>query len=271
MDATIAIGLDDVEAAPSVVAIGFFDGVHRGHQSLIARTLKIASERDARAVVVTFDRHPMEVVNPGARPPLLMTLEQRLAALAAQDVDLVVALPFDDSLRHLSPMDFVDHVLAGPLQATHVVVGANFRFGPVQALERNKGFGIDAALSSLTKLKREFGDAISWADLITLAGSIALESHHAAHMPFCPGRTDAHHYPGDEALVYAGAGIVRGSKAAAEREEVRSKMRNFVSLLPAAAPLAASPFSSLPNPNALFCSVLLEELRGAAQRARAVD
>ena len=65
---------------------------------------------------------------------------------------------------------------------------------------------------------------------------------------------------GDEALVYAGAGIVRGSKAAAEREEVRSKMRNFVSLLPAAAPLAASPFSSLPNPNALFCSVLLEEL-----------
>jgi riboflavin kinase/FMN adenylyltransferase len=129
MDATIAIGLDDVEAAPSVVAIGFFDGVHRGHQSLIARTLKIASERDARAVVVTFDRHPMEVVNPGARPPLLMTLEQRLAALAAQDVDLVVALPFDDSLRHLSPMDFVDHVLAGPMQATHVVVGANFRFG----------------------------------------------------------------------------------------------------------------------------------------------
>ena len=129
MDAQIAVGLDDVEPAPSVVAIGFFDGVHRGHQSLIARAHKAAATHGCRAVVVTFDRHPMEVVNPGARPPLLMTLEQRLRALAGQGVDLVVALPFDDDLRHLPPAEFVDHVLAGPLQARHVVVGANFRFG----------------------------------------------------------------------------------------------------------------------------------------------
>lgn len=129
MDAQIALGLNQVETAPSVVAIGFFDGVHRGHQSLIARALKVASERGVRAVVVTFDRHPMEVVNPGARPPLLMTLPQRLRALASHDVDVVVALPFDDNLRHLSPEAFVDHVLAGPLRATHVVVGSNFRFG----------------------------------------------------------------------------------------------------------------------------------------------
>ncbi len=129
MDAQIAVGLDDVEPAPSVVAIGFFDGVHRGHQSLIARAGKAAATHGVRTVVVTFDRHPMEVVNPGARPPLLMTLEQRLRTLAECDLDLVVALPFDDDLRHLSPTDFIDHVLAGPLQARHVVIGANFRFG----------------------------------------------------------------------------------------------------------------------------------------------
>jgi riboflavin kinase/FMN adenylyltransferase len=111
------------------VAIGFFDGVHRGHQSLISRGVRAAQATDVRAVVVTFDRHPLEVVNPGARPPLLMTLDQRLRSLAATDVDLVVALPFDDSLRHLSPVEFIEHVLAGPLQARHVVVGANFRFG----------------------------------------------------------------------------------------------------------------------------------------------
>jgi riboflavin kinase/FMN adenylyltransferase len=125
----IAMGLDSVDPAPSAVAIGFFDGVHRGHQSLIARAVRHAQAHDARTVVVTFDRHPVEVVNPGARPPLLMTLDQRLRTLAEQDVDLVVALPFDDSLRHRSPASFVEHVLAGPLQARHVVVGANFRFG----------------------------------------------------------------------------------------------------------------------------------------------
>lgn len=129
MDGRIEIGLGAVAPAPSIVAIGFFDGVHRGHQSLISRAVRAAHSRGLRSVVVTFDRHPLEVVNPGARPPLLMTLDQRLRALAALDIDLVVALPFDDSLRHLPPTDFVDHVLAGPLQARHVVVGANFRFG----------------------------------------------------------------------------------------------------------------------------------------------
>lgn len=129
MNSTIAIGLGSVEPAPSVVAIGFFDGVHRGHQSLILRASKTAHDRGVRSVVITFDRHPLEVVNPGARPPLLMTLDQRLRALAAQPVDLVVAVPFDDDLRHLSASDFVQHVLAGPVQAQHVVVGGNFRFG----------------------------------------------------------------------------------------------------------------------------------------------
>jgi riboflavin kinase / FMN adenylyltransferase len=125
----VVVGLEPVDGAPSAVAIGFFDGVHRGHQSLIARAVRHAHANALRAVVVTFDRHPLEVVDPGARPPLLMTLDQRLRTLAEQDVDLVVALPFDDSLRHRPPAEFVEHVLAGPLQARHVVVGANFRFG----------------------------------------------------------------------------------------------------------------------------------------------
>lgn len=125
----ITFGLDAVEPAPSAVVVGFFDGVHRGHQSLVSRALRAAQRRDVRSVVVTFDRHPLEVVNPGARPRLLMTLDQRLRAIADLDVDLVIALPFDDRLRHLEPDAFVEHVLAGPLQATHVVVGSNFRFG----------------------------------------------------------------------------------------------------------------------------------------------
>lgn len=129
MSGRIVFGLDEVGAAPSVVSIGFFDGVHRGHQTIIKRAVRVAEQRGLRSVVVTFDRHPMEVVAPGSEPRMLMTRARRAQALAEQGVDLVVVLPFTDELRHFSAEEFVDHVLAGPLAAQHVVVGANFRFG----------------------------------------------------------------------------------------------------------------------------------------------
>lgn len=137
----IVQGLGELGPAPSVVAIGFFDGVHLGHQSIVGRAVGVAAERGVRSVVVTFDRHPMEVVKPGSQPPLLMTLPRRARTLAAQTlttgpgaaagqgVDVVVVLPFDDTLRHASPAAFTDSVLTGPLQAVGVVVGANFRYG----------------------------------------------------------------------------------------------------------------------------------------------
>ena len=128
-DERIAQGLDGVAPEPSVVCIGFFDGVHRGHQTIIKRAARHGEESGLRSVVVTFDRHPQEVVNPGSQPKLLMTLGRRARALAEQGVDLVVVMPFDDGLRHLPPEGFVDHVLVEPLQAQRVVVGANFRFG----------------------------------------------------------------------------------------------------------------------------------------------
>ena len=125
----IAQGLNDVAPEPSVVSIGFFDGVHRGHQTIISRAVRSAGERNLRSVVVTFDRHPMEVVNPGSQPKLLMTLPRRAQTLAEQGVDLVVVMPFDDDLRHLTPEGFIERVLVEPLQAQKVIVGANFRFG----------------------------------------------------------------------------------------------------------------------------------------------
>ena len=125
----IVTGLEGVEPAPSVVCIGFFDGVHRGHQTIIKRAARVAEQAGLRSVVVTFDRHPMEVVNPGSQPKLLMSLKRRARALSEQGVDLVVVVPFDDGLRHLAPEGFVDHVLVEPLQARRVIVGGNFRFG----------------------------------------------------------------------------------------------------------------------------------------------
>ena len=142
----IRYGLDDVGPAPSAVSVGFFDGVHRGHQAIIRRALERGRDSGIRSVVVTFDRHPMEVVRPGSQPPLLMTAERRARVLAGLGVDLVVVLPFDDELRHLSPEDFVDRVLAGPLGARFVVVGANFRFG-------HKAAGDVAALADLGRAR----------------------------------------------------------------------------------------------------------------------
>lgn len=129
MAARIVTGLEGVDTAPSVVTIGLFDGVHRGHRAIIGRAVSHAAEAGLRSVVVTFDRHPMEVIRPGSQPKLLMTLGRRVETLAAQDVDLVVVIGFDDEVRHLTPEAFVDQILAGPLQARHVVVGSNFRFG----------------------------------------------------------------------------------------------------------------------------------------------
>lgn len=158
----IRIGLDDVPPADSVVVIGFFDGVHRGHQTIIARAVRRAREQGIRSVVATFDRHPMEVVNPGARPPLLMSLPRRLQTLAEQDVDLVVALPFDDEVRHWSPRAFIAGVLAGPLQARHVVVGANFRFGHKAAGD----------VATLAEVGPEFGFTSEGVTLLDLDGTV---------------------------------------------------------------------------------------------------
>lgn len=128
MAGRVVSGLGSVQPDPSVVSMGLFDGVHRGHQAIIRRTVDQAGEAGVRSAVLTFDRHPMEVIRPGSQPSLLMTLARRADTLAEQGVDLVVVIEFDDELRHLSPEGFVDRTLAGPLQARHVVVGSNFRF-----------------------------------------------------------------------------------------------------------------------------------------------
>lgn len=144
--------LDDLEPAPSVVTIGYFDGVHRGHQAIVGRAVAAARERGVRAVAVTFDRHPLEVVRPEAVPPALQSLEGRVDALAAQGVDEVLVLEFTPAFSRMSAEAFVAEVLAGRLETVHVVVGENFRFGhraagdvaTLAGLGPRHGFTVDA-------------------------------------------------------------------------------------------------------------------------------
>jgi riboflavin kinase / FMN adenylyltransferase len=125
----VAHGLDEVEIGPSIVTIGNFDGVHRGHRVLLRRTVDAALQAGVRSVAITFEPHPAAVLRPGSEPPRLQPLEARIAALSAAGVDLVLVLPFTRALAGSTPADFVQQVLVERLQAQRVVVGTNFRFG----------------------------------------------------------------------------------------------------------------------------------------------
>ncbi len=113
----------------SIVTIGVFDGVHRGHQRIVGRATELARQRGLPAVAVTFDPHPDEVIRPGSHPPLLCTVRRRAELLAGLGVDAVCTLAFTREFSELPAQDFVRVVLAERLHAAGVVVGENFRFG----------------------------------------------------------------------------------------------------------------------------------------------
>ncbi|MGH4035341.1 bifunctional riboflavin kinase/FAD synthetase [Actinomycetota bacterium Odt1-20B] len=124
-------GLEDIpqDWGRSVVTIGSYDGVHRGHQLIVGRAVERARELGLPCVVVTFDPHPSEVVRPGSHPPLLAPHHRRAELMAELGVDAVLILPFTTEFSRLTPADFVAKVLVDKLHAKAVVEGPNFRFG----------------------------------------------------------------------------------------------------------------------------------------------
>jgi riboflavin kinase/FMN adenylyltransferase len=156
-----------VDAAPggwgrSVVTIGVFDGVHRGHQEIIIHAVKRAGELGIPSVVVTFDPHPSEVVRPGSHPAVLTEPARKAELIEALGVDVLCVLPFTLEFSRLSAEAFVHDVLVEHLHAALVVVGENFRFG-----HRAAG---DVAL--LQRLGRTFGMGVEGAPLVTDNGTL---------------------------------------------------------------------------------------------------
>ncbi|HVH94297.1 MAG TPA: adenylyltransferase/cytidyltransferase family protein, partial [Nocardioidaceae bacterium] len=124
--------LDEVprDLGRTVVTIGNFDGVHRGHQHVLGRAREVAGELGGLPVVaVTFDPHPMAVLRPEHAPQTLTTVETRAALLQGAGVDDVLVVPFSREMAGWSPERFVLDILVETLHARAVVVGANFRFG----------------------------------------------------------------------------------------------------------------------------------------------
>ncbi|WP_344865970.1 bifunctional riboflavin kinase/FAD synthetase [Amycolatopsis ultiminotia] len=138
-----------------VVTIGVFDGVHRGHQELIARTVEAAAGRGVPSVVVTFDPHPSEVLRPGTHPAQLTTLRRKAELVESLGVDVFCVLPFTLELSRLSPHEFVHEVLVDRLHAAAVLVGDNFTFGAKAA----------GNVALLRELGRRFGFVAYGAEL----------------------------------------------------------------------------------------------------------
>ena len=111
--------LADASPRPRRVAVGEFDGVHLGHREVIA----------GADTVLTFEPHPLTVIRPEAAPRLLTSLEVKAELVAALGVSELVVIPFDEHFAAQEPAAFIEQILVGRLQATHVSVGENFRFG----------------------------------------------------------------------------------------------------------------------------------------------
>lgn len=141
--------LDQIPAGfgPSVVTIGNFDGVHRGHLQIMHRVAAIGAEHSWTPCVLTFDPHPAQILAPAKAKRLLMSAEMRLEKIAKQGIEAVLLLPFSQEFAALSPSTFAATVLRDGLHAKRVLVGEDFRFGHKQV----------GNFETLTELGTQFG------------------------------------------------------------------------------------------------------------------
>jgi riboflavin kinase / FMN adenylyltransferase len=145
-----------------VLALGNFDGVHRGHRKILDRVLRVAYERGASSVVMTFDPHPPRVVRPDKAPALLMTKTQKLEAIADAGVQGAAIVRFTPELSRWDPETFVRAVLVDWLHVSEVWVGANFLFGH----DRAGNFSLLRALGGRYGFRAEKIDPVRYKDFV---------------------------------------------------------------------------------------------------------
>lgn len=163
----------------SVVTIGNFDGMHRGHARVVETCVERARKRGCDAVALTFDPHPRSVHRPDDPMPLIMSLETRLDAMSTTGLDATLVASYDPSLFSLSPEEFVADYLVERLGATEVVVGEDFRFGrgnegDVQTLQQ-LGARYGFAVAMVTDVRAEEGRrwSSSWVRQLLAEGRVA--------------------------------------------------------------------------------------------------
>jgi riboflavin kinase/FMN adenylyltransferase len=145
-----------------VLALGNFDGMHRGHRKILDRMRRVATERGVTSVIMTFDPHPPRVVRPDKAPPLLMTKAQKLEAIADAGVQGAAIVRFTPELSRWEPETFVRTVLVDWLRVSEVWVGANFLFGH----DRSGNFSLLRVLGGRYGFKAEKIDPVRYKDFV---------------------------------------------------------------------------------------------------------
>ena len=150
---------------PVIVTVGTFDGVHRGHWSVLEEIGARAAARGGRSVLVTFEPHPLRIVRPDAAPKMLTTMDEKKVVLAGSRLDYVVFLAFTPELREYSPRRFVTEILLGGLGMSELVIGYDHGFG------RGRSGNVD----TLRTIGAELGFAVDVVEAVH-AGEAAISS-----------------------------------------------------------------------------------------------
>lgn len=145
---------------PCVATIGFFDGVHRGHQFLIANVREEARKAGLPSLVITFDRHPRQVLSQDYQPRLLTTLDRKLQLLSLTGVDNVAVLHFTKEMAALSAHDFMQQILRDKLNVRELIIGYDNRFGHNRAegFDEYVGYGKEIGIQVIQATPFAVGD-----------------------------------------------------------------------------------------------------------------
>jgi len=145
----------------TVLTVGTFDGVHAGHRVLVRRVTEEAKKTDARSVIVTFDPHPREILNPGKSGiHLLTSLEERCELLADMGIDLMVVIPFDRDFSLLTSAEFVKEIIWKKIGVSRFIIGYDHQFGRDRegSIDTIQKFGEKLGFEAMVVSKYEVGD-----------------------------------------------------------------------------------------------------------------
>ncbi|HEX7361487.1 MAG TPA: bifunctional riboflavin kinase/FAD synthetase [Bryobacteraceae bacterium] len=168
MSATVFRSLEQARGrfGPCAVAIGNFDGVHRGHQALLDASVRFAKSCQLYPAVLTFDPHPAAIVAPERLPQAICTLDERIGLLQKYGAERILVLPFTTEVAHMTPREFISQILVNALETKAVFVGENFRFGYRQS----------GNTDTLRELGLQFGFERKFLEPITVRGEIVSSS-----------------------------------------------------------------------------------------------
>lgn len=156
------VHLNDIKKDPNtVLTVGTFDGVHEGHKALVQTVVDKAAERGARSLVVTFDPHPRDIINPGKDGiKLLTTLEERAEIMQELGVDILLVIPFDRDFSLLSSEEFVRNIIHEKVGVSEFVIGYDHHFGKDRegTIETIEKLGEELGFGAYVVSKREMGD-----------------------------------------------------------------------------------------------------------------